>query len=102
MKAKILFQEKYYYPTYFDNSFRDRKKTGDWSGVLLIKGFIIKQYKNGKRLITNTDAITFRGRNKSEMLNDLQNKISGMKELPAEADEDHNFVPKRIKKLLHD
>lgn len=95
----ILFQEKWYYPTYFDNAHRvwDGKGTGDWSGVLLIKVFTARQFKNRVNLEIKTEVVEFRGANESEMLESLQKQIEGMKELPIEADGNNKFIPEEIK-----
>ena len=79
--APILFQKTYYYPTYFDNSVSRRgEKTGDYSGVLLTRTYVIKKYKNGNHLIDENDAISFSGRNKREMIAALKKVVEDKEE----------------------
>ncbi len=101
-KLPILFKEKWFYPTYFDNAHRiwDKKETGDWSGNLLVKNFTARQKKRGIALSIEIEVLSFGGETEEEMQKDLIQKIEGMKELPVEADGNKDFIPEEIKNKL--
>ena len=101
-KLQPIFEKTYYYPTFFDNSTKDKKDTGDYNGTLLTRTYTIKRYTNGVRLSQKTNVVSFSGLNRSEMRKDLISKIKGMSELSKEADEDRTYVPPKVSKKLEE
>ena len=99
-KLQPIFEKTYYHPTFFDNSRKDGKNTGDYSGTLITRTYMIKQYASGVRLSQKTNVISFSGVNRSEMGKDLESKIKGMKEFSEEADGNRTYIPPEVNKKL--
>lgn len=98
-KLPIEYEKTFYHSTFFDNSIKNGKDTGDYSGSLLVKTFTIKNYSSGPRVLQKTDVIEFGGKNREEMLEDLERKIDGLSELKSE---ESGFVPKEVEKKLQE
>jgi len=98
---KLLLEKTYYEPTYLDNSRERRtgKETGDWSGTLFTREYIIKEYTNGVRLLINKSIKGFSGRDKFEMIRNLKKSIKGLAEFPKE-DVERVYIPPYIERKL--